>query len=199
MDNYNSEKYRKYLISIKTNGNNKLAIWGTDMSDNEEDKFLANINGEILLFDSKREITETVSVYNEIVFDSNNFMKWVGNVQDEIEYASYDIDNLEKVLIDNRPILKEGFKDDCIDLLSFMDLCGDYAYQFSDDSIKRLIENQNTSIFRDYVYSVFLWNEINLRREKAEKAIENNFDDRLFRNEMKNLIELFKTKLNSEE
>ena len=197
MDNSNSEKYRKYLILVKFNDRRKLAIWGTDMSDNEVDKLLASQDGVILLFESKKELLEKIHNYKDLFFDSDNFIKWISEIENEKEYATYNIDDLEEVLGNKESIIREEFKEECIDLLSLMDLFGDYAYQFSDDRIKSLIENQNTSIFRDYVYSNFLWDEKNLRSQESEKAVNERFDYEIFRDEMKNLIDIFKTKLTS--
>ncbi len=124
-----SEKYRKYIIGIYHEEKSWYVLWGADLSTKDEtDKLWLNQHKEILLFDNIEAIRKVVLSHRYRLFDDNNLMQWAKDHASNQAYASYDLDRI-KLVITIRNILKNIIPENCMEIVTFVNLFSNYAYQ----------------------------------------------------------------------
>ncbi|SDF49626.1 hypothetical protein [Chitinophaga filiformis] len=73
-----SEEYRKYLIEVIYEGHHYFTVWGTDLVDNDIDKWLVNETGHMMLFTNLPSLQTTLNT-SSCFFDNENIRKWINH------------------------------------------------------------------------------------------------------------------------
>ncbi len=179
-----SEKYKKFIIGIKLNGENNLLVSGMDISNEDKDFVLLDKDDKVLLFNDFLQIEDYI--INTEVLDNTNFQSWVKELKIKEPYISYDIDNILdriKKVID----FSELNKDMLSHIVDFINLIGDYAYQINKEDLIVLYENQRIDQFKELFMDGFIWKTKNSHELSLNKITWENF-----KTAFEKLINLFK-------
>ncbi len=197
MKHETSEKYRKYLILITLKNNEKLVVWGTDMQDEERDKFLLSSDQKILTFDKVNQINDYVLTCSQTknLFDLDNLLNWVNNITQGEVYSFYNLDLLRSITKRESNRLQYLNSEDCHLLLSFIHLVEDYVYQVSNRTIKEKLESELFVLFKDYVYTQYFWESSADEKKRALQVIKSDFEESKFFKHCLMLLEFFESVL----
>lgn len=189
-----SEEYRKYLVSYIIGNEKFLSVWGTDMSDNEEDKLCIDQKGQILSF-RRVEILKDYLIKNKnYLFDIENFMKWLEHVSNLNPYAIYDLDLLGKECMSLGSFLDFN-RELGLQMLDFINLFQDYIYQINSNELKGHAENSQILLVKEYVYTNFFWNSSEEELNFIDNELSKKFNLKLFKKKFLGLIKLFEDKM----
>lgn len=192
-----SDKYRKYIVSMKLFNENKYFIWGSDLLEKEEDKFLLDPKGNIITSPNLHLFLSSLLESNKDVnlFDINNLLNWKKEVQHILTkfkngysgYAKYDLDILLKYFIANDKInihlLSFKILKEYVGFINFVD---DFANQTNDSKLLKLTHERNLRFLWNYVYDNYIWKN---KLKNENKLIKNAaFNEKNFR---KKFIEIF--------
>lgn len=161
-----SEKYRKYLCSIKLDSKKYYFIAGTDLNYDLEDKLLLDKYSKLLLMNSV-DILFKINLYTEVVvFDNENFNLWFDNIKlfleknnhEDYTYALYDLDLIHKIYIFEslyqvQYLSREKIKE----FVDFINLVNDYAIQSGNQELKSLIQSNSVQILWETYYDIEFW------------------------------------------
>lgn len=153
-----SDKYRKYFICIKFLDKKLFAIWGTDLNNNEQDKFVISKSGKIICSKDFNFLKEYLLVNTDLLFDVNNLMFWLLNNEDFEPSATYDFDNVDYFIEEFQNINFINNSEMMIEVVNFINLTLDYSIQVKNSYIIEILNNRNLLTYKDYVYNNFLWN-----------------------------------------
>jgi hypothetical protein len=183
MENEISEIYRKFLISITLDNLKFYAIWGTDLSDNDNDKLLLNDKNLIITFKNIKNLDLAFSNNLYQYFDIKNLFKWFNEFKENDSYIDYDLDNIKNSV---KTIFFLENKEICISILNFIHLFQDYAIQINNKILIKRVEDENIKFFIDFVYDNYFWNNKNFIK------IDDNFNKIKFIRQISFLIQSFK-------
>lgn len=128
-----SELYRKYIIKLTFQNFDLYTVWGTDMIDDENDKFILE-RGILLVFRSLSELKEKLRNISHSFQDEENFKKWVSEENLQKVYDTYDL----KLFADFDPKLLTN-KSDSLMLLNCINLIQDFALQVNNLRIEAIL------------------------------------------------------------
>lgn len=153
-----SEKYRKYLICFQLSDGNFFSVWGSDLTDSENDKLVVTEISLIVCSKDLMALRKYLLLNIDSFFDSNNLRKWLLENGIGEPYVSYDFNRID-LLIQKESDLNEIYdKNVLIGVVDFLNLALDYSIQTNHFILTNLLNNRDLMIFKDYVYSNFLWN-----------------------------------------
>ncbi len=190
VENKVSEDYRKYLISISIFGRNYQTVWGTDL-EGDDDKLIIGNNGEIIFSTDFEGLKNYLLSHTELLFDRANFLKWLNESENIEPYATYNFDQIQRLVDQREHFLDIEQKNLLIEVNDILNLIGDFAYQKNDQSLLTILEGKNTLLFKDYVYTEFLWNSSNDQILDIEAKVRQEFNEELFIQHMKKLYDFF--------
>lgn len=191
-----SEKYRKYLCTIKLDRREYFFIAGSDVSENFKDKLLLdNFNKLVLISNSK---LLTLNILKEtLIFDSENFTPWLKELKIKIKngncnkytYALYDFDLLyDSLLLQSlleihtlpREIVKE--------YIDFVNLVDDYATQTNNIELKSLTNSKSVRLLWESYYDLEFWKKEN---NIAYENLIQNFNEIEFKIDFAKIYSVF--------
>lgn len=178
-----SEKYRKYLICLRLGTFYGYVIWGTDMRDEETDKFF--LKYEKILFLTKLHNIRNELKPNTTFTDEYNFQKWVESDEVFKIYSENDFSAM-------KDFSKYSLNDKKLgnNLINSINLIRDYSLQVQNDLLNKCLDSEAMQELFDYLYNEYFW-------EKKE-GIENKIDNSNIQTialELKNIWELFSKQL----
>ncbi|GAB3341494.1 hypothetical protein GCM10027299_55750 [Larkinella ripae] len=192
-----SETHQKYIIQIHLQESIQYIVWGTDLSDSEQqDKLLVNHQQAILLFSRIDQIKEAIAQSTAILFDENNLIPWANSFPDSEVDTVYDLDYLLSLV--NSELKQEQILQSpklTHDLIRFINLFGDYAYQVQQQDLLKLRRKRQIRLFFDYSYDSYFWtlppDELQRRQKRYIKA----FRFTKFKADMKRMLAVFIARL----
>ncbi len=179
-----SEKYKKYIVGLKLNGEDKLLVSGMDITNEYKDFLLLDKDSKVLLFNDFSQIEEYI--LNEELLDNNNLQSWVKELKNKKPYVSYNIDNILNA-IEKAKDLRELNKDMLSQIVDFINIIGDYAYQINKEDLIVLYEHQLIDQFKELFMNDFIW-----KLEVSDEAGLNTVPWESFRTAFEKLYNLFK-------
>ena len=188
-----SERYRKYLIQIQVKETFYYLVWGTDMTDPEQqDKLLLDQENQILVFPRIDQLADFITKQSVSLYDEANFLPWAAELTGTDANALYDLDYLHAILtselkqeqiLQNPNLTKE--------LIDFFNLVGDYAYQTEDDSIFKPYRKPQLQLFFDYCYDTYFWTIPKEELQQRQSEVLSKFRFNRFRADMDRLLKVF--------
>lgn len=169
--NHWNELHRKYPIQIHLNDACYYAVWGTDMSDPEQqDQLLLDHEQRILLFTTGEQIAPWIIAGSARVFDADNLTAWANSLTDFTAEPVYDLDYMGSILrsdLRQEQILQNPNLTH--EMIGFMNLYSDYAYPLDDEYLVGLHRKPQLRLFFDFCYDSYFWNtpEDELTRRQA--------------------------------
>lgn len=162
----NCEYYRKYVTCLILNKKKYFTLWGADIEDRENDKFVLNKFGKIALFKNVTELFDSIKNKELVFFDKNRTERWMNKSKDILnrklidsisnEYV-FSLDQFLKIIPSRKsnivklsPLKYSLF----IDIVNMID---DYEFQIGNKSLLKLRRNENVSLFWEYCYDRVLW------------------------------------------
>jgi hypothetical protein len=145
------EQFYKWVVKLNFSDSSFFTIWGTDKSDNDEDKFLVKA-GKIILFSNLRSLESQLFNYKLWFFDKENFDEWLERKQDFNKYAEIDIQILRSFSMD---ILLN--KDQSFILLDALNILQDFFIQVKDVNAEEIYSLKEIRDLKDYIYNNFFW------------------------------------------
>lgn len=146
-----SEKYKKYLIGLQFKDLIGYAIWGTDMNDDENDKFLLSDN-KVVLFTDLDSIPKRIENMKHSFLNQEDFRNWV------IEKGFTEVYHVNEIK------LLADFKLDMLsdramslDILHSMNFLEDFFVQVDDKSVKGIFDLPDLIDVKDYIHSTYFW------------------------------------------
>lgn len=191
-ENKISEEYRKYLISFTLLGEEYFTVWGTDLEDNEIDKLIVNEKGEMIFSTDFESLKDYLLSNTQLLFDKSNFLNWLKKSEKTRPYATYDLDYVETLIDLNQFFFKGEYRELLIEVFNLLNLTSDIAYQNNDKELLEIIENQNTQIFIDYIYTVYFWNSSKDQILAIEARVRKEFESKLFIEQLRKLLDYFR-------
>ncbi|ACU60511.1 hypothetical protein [Chitinophaga pinensis] len=144
-----SEEFRKYLVDVIFDNQHYFAVWGTDMFDEETDKWLLDVKQRIFFFRDIETLSKAIALESNFD-DHENLQQWSVYLHSQsIPYNTLDFD-----------ILKEDF--DSLhaaldDLYTLTGLIEDYAIQIEDPEMQPLFRSELFMAFKEEAANTFLW------------------------------------------
>lgn len=188
-----SEKYRKYLIQVQLDNTPYYLVWGTDMSDREEkDNLLIDQQQRILLFSSLDQVRDWILKPTSPLFDASNLKAWAETLTKLAVDSVYDLDYLTALMtspLKEEQILKSP--DISNDLINFINLFGDYAYQLENDELVNLHRQPSIGLFFDYCYDTYFWTIPPEEWQRRHDLFTRTFQFTEFKDAMNRLFAIF--------
>lgn len=163
-----SEKYRKYIVTLKFLNEEYFIIWGTDLNENEQDKLLLDENGKIVTILKEELILYNLMKFGTEInyFDKENFLKWQNELKkfskifsgNNLSYTKYEIDLLIENFIMNNIVdfkLSQKIYKEYVD---FINLVNDFAIQTNDVRLLKLTREKNIRYLWNFSYDNHLFN-----------------------------------------
>lgn len=151
-----SEKYRKYVIKVRTaHKSSYYLLWGTNLENEDEDYLMLDSNNNIIVFSKIKTLIFYVKQTNDLL-DYFNTKKWAEEYRNNRAYTSYDLFSINSFLNEVNSV-EEYEEENAKDLISFISLFSDYAYQLNNSRYLKLYKEDNLEIFRDYLNLRFFW------------------------------------------
>ncbi|MBC6369159.1 hypothetical protein [Algoriphagus sp. AK58] len=152
-----SDKYRKYLICFKLSEGDFFSVWGSDLTDNENDKLVVSENSLIVCSKELKALKNYLLLNVDSFFDSNNLRKWLLENGVDESCVSYNLKCID-LLIQRESNLDEIYdKNNLVKIVDFLNIALDYSIQTNNLILTNLLERPDLMVFKDYVYSNFLW------------------------------------------
>lgn len=143
-----SEKCRKYLLEVRLSGKAYFTVWGADRTSDEQDKWLTDIDGHILLFVSPEALYTEVLLMDD-VFDKTQTQDWALAMAGRNDpYYTVDLDLLNSAK--SRP-------DDLATHYINLGLLEDFAIQADDQQLLSLLGDDIVGCFRDVLADYVVW------------------------------------------
>ncbi len=175
----------KGVIGFSYKGSNFMACWGSDLTDNENDKFLINEESKILLFRNTESLISYILDVSNFCFDNVNLRKWVKNLTKPELIYDFDIDLILKYLeLPTNRLLDKSVSNKLIDLLN---LFGDYSFQTKEETLITMFRTEIVQRYIDYNYDHYFWKVQNCELKSAGKIDFKDLNTSLF--SIKSLIE----------
>lgn len=153
MEFVDSEKYRKYLINLRSVNFSGFIVWGADMADEENDKLFLR-NGKILLLTSTKNIRSEL-IPNQVFKDEQNFEMWRNS--DEVYLANSTVDLTVLTEFSESSL---GSKDIGFNLISCINLIRDYSLQVQHDLLNAHLDSKVIQELFDFLYNEFFWKKV---------------------------------------
>ncbi|KIO77240.1 hypothetical protein TH53_10340 [Pedobacter lusitanus] len=153
-----SEEYRKYVIGLQFKETDLYTVWGTDMVDGENDKFLVN-ETKLMVFESLDLLESFLKTLDHPFKDKRNFKRWVN---EESLKRVYNFNNMSLLADFNLNLLND--KKSSLDILHSINLIRDFFIQINDSQIDIACENPSIINLKDFIYD-------NYFREKKNEGI----------------------------
>ncbi len=145
-----SEEFRKWLIEVIYKEQHYFTVWGSDRTDNYNDKWLVDEMDGMMFF---RDVTELRSrlMSDTYFFDNENLKKWISHPDWEaIPNNLLDLDLLVREDFNHlNPLLDE--------LYILIGLIEDFAIQRDEDEMIALFRSDLFMRFKDEAANTFLW------------------------------------------
>lgn len=146
-----SEQYRKYLIEVIYRGASWYTVWGTDLTDEDTDYLLTDIQGKLLLFSNRADVFHTI--LNADHFPDIKMLHAWARESHRIENP-YTVINLD--VLSMRDIQATQ-----IDLLEAVyitiGIVGDYAVPVNNQALTDLLWSDIVRLHYDIFADYFLW------------------------------------------
>lgn len=189
-----SEKHRKYVYDIKWSKQYFFFAEGADLTIfNQDDKFLIDKDGRILLFKVILSLVNYIKEGNYVAFDQDNFKEWARDYTSEAAYTSYDLDHITDII--SHPISLENIsQDEIIELLNFINLFGDYAFQREqeDEYFLTLHDQKEVRTFFDFAYDNYVWDNPEHAGFRSLNELDYlRFDEEQFRATIQQMLRTF--------
>jgi len=168
-----SEKFRKYVIEIKFRGISHFTLWGTDSSGC--DRLLLDLKNRLLTFFSISELVQFIKRDRSLPLGFENAQLWAAEYTPSTPYYSYDIDDIKRIISDPNFDPTKPNAGDAFQMINFLNLFGDYAYQTNETKAMSLVENKSIKSFFDLSYNNFFW-----KSDGKVKSIEPIMDKNQF-------------------
>lgn len=151
-----SERYRKYIVKVKTTFENSYyLLWGTNLENGEEDYLMLDSENNIVARNRIIALITYIKQKNDLL-DPNNTKEWAEEYKRNRAYTSYDLLSINSFLNEVDSV-EEYDKDNAMALIRFLNLFSDYAYQLSNSAFLKLYNEDNLVIFRNYLNLIFFW------------------------------------------
>ncbi|WP_420148061.1 hypothetical protein [Spirosoma sp.] len=192
-----SGSYGKYFIGIRISGLEKYIVWGEDSTDNRDDKILLDQSNNVMVFESIPNGLHYILNPNAALFDSQNITDWAKaclSIQPSSNYT-HDLDSIvAKIHSDQFNWLSACKREDCWEILNFIHLISDYAYQIDDAYLLDLYQSESVRLFSDYVYDNYFWTipEEELATRNDQMAWESHYPQ--FKQNVIDLINTFRSR-----
>jgi len=162
-----SEKYRKYLIKLTSDNSSGYCVWGADMENGEDDKFLIKDN-KVLVFRSLEDLRLKISEYEAYFFDKLNFASWIREEKFETEYSEIDIDRLLKF---DRKVFSS--KENAFDLVNALNAAQDFFIQINSEKMEEIFKSPDLKNIKDILYNLYFWkNDSDIESQIADINID---------------------------
>ena len=189
-----SEKYARCVIEIQWKQQVSFLLWGADTTVfNENDKFLVNRQGLILLFVEVESLIQYIRDNNFIAFDEETTKAWARQYAGSIAYSSFDFDHIRsstQTSIDLNAISEQHTST----LLNFINFFGDYAHQREAEgrTLLTLYRRKSIETFFDFAYDTHFWTSPDDPGYQSLDELDFlHFDEEDFRITVRQMIELF--------
>lgn len=161
-----SEKYQKYLVSLRIRNESFYCVWGSDLSYHFDDKFVLDNKNNIIISKKVSTLLRYLRKENDVnLFDTENTKVWLEMMENarnkdaKIESSSvYDLNILlewlgvgcQKNLQMIPPLVFKEFTD-------FVNLIDDYALQTKNKQLIELTHETNLRQFWNVYYDKYIW------------------------------------------
>jgi len=188
-----SDRYQKYLIQLQLDNTAYYLVWGTDLSDREEkDNLLIDSQRRILLFSRVEQIRDWILEPASPLFDAPNLVAWAETLTELTVSGVYDLDYLASLM--TSPLKEEQIlqsPDITNDLIDFINLFGDYAYQLDDGELVNLHRQPSVGLFFDYSYDTYFWKSSPDDLQRNHDLFRRAFQFTEFKDAMNRLLAVF--------
>lgn len=161
-----SEKYRKFLCSVKLDSRIYYIIAGCDINNNNDDKLLLDSRGRLILMPLSNSIFGIAEMKEALIFDRDNFIQWIEELkpllaaESSYSYALYDMDLLyNELLIKNLYSIHTLARKTIEEFVNFVNLVDDFAIQTHNDNLKELIRSESITLLWESYYDIEFWNK----------------------------------------
>lgn len=194
MDNTLSEKYRRYVVELRYQQQRWYILWGPDLTTRREpDGLLVNRQGQILIFKEIAIVIRYIRQGNFLPYDAINFKRWAQHYEGAGAYSGSDLDRIDALA--TSPIqLDQLTKEEAIEIINFINLFGDYAYQreTQDTSLLVLHREHEVRTFFDYVYDNYVWDlPEHIGYHNLNELDYLRFNEEKFREQVRQMLESF--------
>ncbi len=155
-------KYEKWLITFQLDTLVYYSVWGADSTDDGNDKLWIDDQQRILLTVDPAKSIDIILSKALPTFDAENLMNWA--LEHNVNQSSFKDDSLTNfdtlirkaasIRYDNLQKIKPKVASD---LINFINLFGDYAYQTNEDSLLKIHSNPSVRIFWEFMYDAYFW------------------------------------------
>ncbi len=161
-----SEKYRKFLCSVKLDSRIHYFVAGCDINNFNDDKLLLDSRGMLILMPASNSIFGIAEMNEALIFDRDNFIEWVEELKplltagNSYTYALYDMD-----LLYNELLMKSLYNIQTLapktieEFVNFVNLADDFAIQTHNKNLKELIRSESMTLLWESYYDIEIWNK----------------------------------------
>jgi len=155
-----SETYRKYFIVIKLKNGSFYTVWGTDLSDEDNDKLLVK-NKKLLLFKTTETFIVQISNYRDAFFDRQNFENWIS---EESFQETYNLINIGSLMKFSESDLSN--KETALEIIDALNLIQDLFIQVHEE--EAVFSSELILKFKDILYNNHFWKSDNYDSNKID-------------------------------
>ena len=155
-------KHEKWLITFQLNTLVYYSVWGADSTDDGNDKLWIDDQQRILLIADPAKLIDAIISKALPTFDTENLMSWA--LEHNVNKSSFkdnfltNFDTLirkaDSIKYDNLQKINPKVASD---IVNFINLFGDYAYQTKDDFLLKIHSNPSVRIFWEFMYDAYFW------------------------------------------
>ena len=189
-----SEKYRKYVLGMVLNSQLLYGLQGADTTTfNYDDKYLTDEHGAILLFRTISSVVDYIQKDHFLAFDRDNLLGWAQEYRGSLPYSTFNLDRIHS-LIKSTISLHSLSQADTIEILMFINLFGDYAYQReqNDPTLLLLHRHREISTFFDFAYDNYVWDDPEHAGYRSLNELDFlRFDEAAFRRTIEQMLTVF--------
>lgn len=187
-----SERYRKYAVELCYRKLCVYPLYGADLAtQNQDDKLLLDTNGQILTFEDIHQLKQFILSSKSLLFDRGNTILWAKNFAGKQAYSTYNLDYVLSI-VEKKISLKKLDKLQTVEIINFINLFGDYAYQTRDSTFLTLHQEKNVRTFLGYTYDSYVWDNPKHATYKSLNELDYlRFDPEEFISAIRQMVRMF--------
>lgn len=197
--NLMSEKYRKYLTSVKYDNKLYYFVFGTDLNNDSIDYIVIDSLNRMLFYDSIDNLIKYIYKDSSNSYDSKNFHIWISQIRNHIDhkleysYAFYNIDFIYSAFIQKSMLYINKLKRKNLEeFINFINLVNDYALQTENKYLRKLTKDDSIRSLWDYYYNIDIWMK---EKESSFEFLFKNFNEINFRINLAKIFSIFVSKI----